>query len=143
MKVWPDEGFPAQTHIFYLCLPMVFMYSFGSVSFGVGLKGKEGHAFGPSKNNKINIYYLYIFLYAYDSSPDEVLPKTSTMVFICILGSVPFGVGLKGKEGHAFGERKATLLDPQRISKTIFTISISFIMPTIQYLMKFCQEQVF
>ena len=78
----------------------------GSVSFGVGLKGKEGHAFGPSKNNQINIYYLYIFHYAYDSSPDEVLPKTSTMVFICILGSVPFGVGLKGKEGHAFGPSK-------------------------------------
>ena len=106
IQVLPDEGFPAQKHIFYLCLPMVFMYSFGSVSFGVGLKGKEGHAFGPSTNNQINIYYLYIFHYAYDSSPDEVLPKTSTMVFICILGSVPFGVGLKGKEGHAFGPSK-------------------------------------
>ena len=67
--------FFAQKHIFYLCLPMVFMYSFGSVSFGVGLKGKEGHAFGPSKNNQINIYYLYIFHYAYDSSPDEFLLK--------------------------------------------------------------------
>ena len=41
IKVWPDEGFPAQKNIFYLCLPMVFMYRFGSVSFGVGLKGKE------------------------------------------------------------------------------------------------------
>ena len=79
---------------------MVFMYSFGSVSFGVGLKGKEGHAFGPSKNKPINIYYLYIFHYAYDSSPDEVLQLCHPMVFICFLGSVPFGVGSKGKEGH-------------------------------------------
>ena len=57
------------------------------------------------------------------------------MVFMYSFGSVSFGVGLK--------ERKATLLDPQRISKSIFTISISFIMPTIHHLMKFCQTHIF
>ena len=55
---------------------MVFICILGSVPFGVGLKGKEGHAFGPSKDKQNNIYYLYIFHYAYDSSPDEVLPNT-------------------------------------------------------------------
>ena len=100
IKVWSDEGFPAQKHIFFLCLPMVFMYSFGSVSFGVGLKGKEGHAFGPSKNYQINIYYLYIFHYAYDSSPDEVLPNTH------ILTVPPHGVHLYFGLGTVWGWAK-------------------------------------
>ena len=55
---------------------MVFICILGSVPFGVGLKEKEGHAFGPSKNKQNNIYDLNIFHYAYDSSPDEVLPNT-------------------------------------------------------------------
>ena len=71
--MWPDEGFPAQKHIF---ITSPWCLCVATVPFGVGLKGKEGHAFGPSKNNQINIYYLYIFHYAYDSSPDEVLPNT-------------------------------------------------------------------
>ena len=53
---------------------MVFICILGSVPFGVGLKGKEGHAFGPSKNTQINIYSLYIFY-----ASDEVLPKTSIL----------------------------------------------------------------
>ena len=65
---------------------MVFMHILGSVPFGVGLKGNEGHAFGPSKNKQNNVYYLEIFHYAYDSSPDEVLPRTS------ILSVRPHGV---------------------------------------------------
>ena len=120
---------------------MVFICTLGSVPFGVGLKGKEGHAFGPSKNKQNNIYYLYIFHYAYDSSPEEVLPKTS------ILSVRPHGVhayfGLGTVCGWAKKERKGTLLDPQSITKSLFTISISFIMPTIHHLMKFCQTQIF
>ena len=77
----------------YLCRPMVFMCSFGSVSFGVGLKGKEGHAFEPSKNNQITTYYLYIFQYAYDSSPDEVLPKTNILTVPLHGVHLYFGLG--------------------------------------------------
>ena len=72
---------------------MVFMCSFGSVSFGVGLKGKEGHAFEPSKNNQITTYYLYIFQYAYDSSPDEVLPKTNILTVPLHGVHLYFGLG--------------------------------------------------
>ena len=73
------------------------MYSFGSVPFRVGLKGKEGHAFGLSKNKQNNIYYLYIFHYAYDSSPDEVLQKTH------ILTVPPHGVHLYFGLGTVWG----------------------------------------
>ena len=84
---------------------MVFICILGSVPFGVGLKGKEGHAFGPSKNKQNNIYYLYIFHYAYDSSPDEVLPNTHILTVPphgvhAYFGLGTFGVGSKGKEGH-------------------------------------------
>ena len=80
-----------------ICAPMVFMYSFGSVWFGVGLKGKEGHALGPSKNKQTNIYYFYIFYYTYDSSPDEVLPTTNS------LSVPPHGVHLYFGLGTVWG----------------------------------------
>ena len=77
---------------------MVFICILGSVPLGVGLKGKEGHAFGPSKNEQNHIYYLEIFHYAYDSSPDEVLPRTSILTSV----HAYFGLGavcgwVKGK----------------------------------------------
>ena len=72
---------------------MVFICILGSVPFGVGLKGKEGHAFGPSKNKQNNIYYLYIFHYANDSSPDEVLPNTNILTVPPHSVHLYFGLG--------------------------------------------------
>ena len=115
---------------------MVFMYGFGSVPFGVGLKGKEGHPLlecteVPLKNKSLYIYiYIYIYIYKCVHTMNRLMkvsrPKNKysncapPMVFMYGFGSVPFGVGLKGKEGHPL------LKYPEgKISNPIFTIFIS------------------
>ena len=60
------------------------------------------------------------------------------MVVICILGSVPFGVGLKGKEGHPFLENSGVPsknANPYLLCRNIY-IYISLCVRTINCLMQ-------